>query len=159
MKKVAVLLFSFPLFASGINPPPEWEKGFWVGYEAGKHELERKADLMKEILFVKEQILQSKIPPIVIEGNKCKIVDKRLLDLWRKKEGKSLPSGWYVVVDTSNLTTAQKYYLYSLLRDRYRVYDKGSLWVGVFPSEKDAKVVNKELEKKYGVEAFISQVN
>jgi hypothetical protein len=157
MKRFALLIVTSVSFSTNLVPPPEWVKGFWAGYEAGKREIIKDKNLLEEILFVKEQILKSKIPPIVIEGNKCKVLSKDFLKLVKPQS--RLEPGYYTVIDTSELSTAQKYYLISLIKEQgWNAIDKGSIYVGAFPTQKDAEKFKELVEKRYGITAFISVV-
>jgi len=140
-----------------LKAPPQWEKGFWFGYEAGRRSVLKDERLLEEILLIKEEILRSKIPPIVIEGGRCIVVDKSFLK--RFSPSPKLLPGYYVVVDTSELTTTQKYYLlYKLKQLGLNAYDRGSIYVGSFPSERDAEVYQSEIERSFGVSSFITKV-
>ena len=155
-KPFLLFLFSFSSFATSINPPSEWVKGFWFGYKTGEQKALNELNKLQQVLIIKEQILNSKIPPIYIENGKCKVLDKSFL---QKFSVKTLPSGYYAVIDTSELTTPQKYYLMQkLMENGFIVYDKGSLYVGSYPTEDDARAIAKTIERRYQISTYIVKV-
>jgi hypothetical protein len=158
MRKTTVRLIALllpTLAIAGVNPPPEWVKGFWEGYKVGREEVLKELNNIKEVLLIKKKILQGKLPPCYVENGRCKLFAPTE---WKNPTPK-LPKGYYVVIDTSNLTTPQKYYLAQKLRESgFAVFDRGELWVGQFLNGNDAQTIEKEIEKKWGVSTYVVEV-
>jgi len=157
MKRLTMTLLIIGFAFASPNPPSEWVKGFWIGYEAGKLQVLKALKHMKEVLEIKRQILQGLLPPCYIDENgKVKFFEGKNL----KPPYQTLQNGWYAVVDTSQLTTPQKWWIiYKIRQMGFNAYDKGSIYIGAFLNNNDARTLKNKIEKMFGVDTYIVEVN
>jgi len=156
-KKGLLFLVLLGLGFSSSNPPPEWVDGFWVGFQAGEEAVVKSFNHLESVLEIKRQILEGKLPPCYIdETGRVRLFKADELKFHYEKK---LPVGWYVVIDTSQMTTPQKWWIISQVRKRgFNAYDKGSIYIGAFTNENDARTLKKEIEKEFGVSGYIVEV-
>ena len=157
MTKKGLLIFSLlGLSFASSNPPPDWIEGFWVGYQAGKEAVLKTFNHLESVLEIKKQILEGKLPPCYIDENgRVRLFSSKELRFHYEKK---LPVGWYVVIDTSQMTTPQKWWIISQVRMGFNAYDKGSIYIGTFTNENDARNLKKEIEKEFGISGYIVEV-